>query len=308
MLVALLITLSGQNLGEIVQGPPGYSDCRVVMVGRQGEGGMERGLHCRRDSDNRLELLRGQAAEVPAPPSPPAPVQQMAAVSTPAPVALPTRQQVEASMQGRPYTQVVAEQQTQERAERAAAARVATASATRTASTAQRSQVSASGGPTADAIRDLSLAYTVETDPRFRATGVPGEYAMTAPLVGDFVKIRRSISDVQCAVRGRGVHRCSYTITQQLKSADNSNFVGAIGAMYQSMFQAAGADVRSARVTWDFTRQGSRWVSPAMREAFLRDAQMASRTASASSTPQNTPGIDFQAMQDMWDAAEGDLW
>ena len=308
MLVALLITLSGQNLGETVAGPPGYTECRAVMVGRQGDNGMERGLHCRRTSDGRLELLRGQAADVPAPPPPPAPVQQIAAVSAPAPAALPTRQQVEASMQGRPYTQVVAEQQAQERAERAAAAaRVAAASASRAASAPQRSQVSASGSPTADAIRDLSVAYIVETDQRFRATGVPGEYAMTVPLIGDFMKVQRSISDVQCSARARGVHRCSYTITQQVKSADQSNFAGAIGSLYQGMFQAAGADVRTSHATYDFTRQGNRWVAPEMRATYVRETAQ-SMSTSSSSSQQSTPGIDFQAMQDMWDAAEGDLW
>lgn len=319
--VAALLAVLTQAPGEVVEGPPGYTQCRSVFIGRQGGGEMERGLHCM-GPNGRLELLRGEAAQVRRPeptPLPTAlasnPVAETSSVEV-ATASLPTRSEVEASMQGRPYTQVLAEQAAAERAARERATLASTAPSTRSAAVAPptASLVSANGAPTAAAIRDLGMEYTTRYNQEFRLTGAPGELAIHHPMVGDIMKLRQSVTDVSCSARARRTFRCSYTLTTQMMQADQPGLFGMLGAFTAGLNQAAGQDVRSYTHTNDFTRSGAGWASETMRSRVQ---------AAAAETPARNSGsydhreaqqrvrenqIDFDAMRDMYDAAQGKLW
>ncbi|URI15340.1 hypothetical protein [Brevundimonas albigilva] len=229
---------------------------------------------------------------------------------------LPTRSEVEAGMQGRPYTQVLAEQAAAERAakERAALASAAPSAQGASVSPPTATLVSANGAPTAAAIRDLGVEYTTRYNQEFRLTGAPGELAIHHPMVGDIMKLRQSVTDLSCSARARRTFRCSYTLTTQMMQADQPGLLGMLGAFTAGLNQAAGQDVRSYTHTNDFTRSGAGWVSETMRSRVQ---------AAAAETPARNSGsynhreaqqgirenqIDFNAMRDMYDAAQGKLW
>lgn len=118
------IAIAGQPGAGEVPGPEGYSHCRAVLIGRGAGPATEAALRCQRP-DGAWELLRGPQASGAAQPAPTAaPVPEAAATPPVRTPALPTRAEAVASMQGRPYTEVVAEQAAEARAREARAATV----------------------------------------------------------------------------------------------------------------------------------------------------------------------------------------